>query len=67
MALIEEEVTEHKCRELTDVWAIDGKFWIGDGVRYYLLPPTFSEQPDRNTRKGNTTKNLVTTRILVIF
>jgi hypothetical protein len=25
MVLIEEEAAEHKCRELTDVWAINGK------------------------------------------
>jgi hypothetical protein len=59
MALIAEEAVEHKCRELTDVWAINGKFWIGDGVRYYPISPTKLQQPKKTPSEDNTTKLLV--------
>jgi hypothetical protein len=66
MALIAEEAVEHKCCELT-VWAINGKFWMGDGVPYYPISPTKLQQPKKTPDDCNTTKSLVVTRIVVIF
>jgi len=55
-----EELEQHTCRKFHDIWAIDGKFWIGDGIQYYpLKSPTQNEQPDRNNRRGNRTDYLV--------
>jgi hypothetical protein len=35
--IISEELSDHECRELKDVWAFDGRIWIGDGIQYYPL------------------------------
>jgi len=66
-SLIDEEQAEHECRKFTDIWAIDGRFWVGDGVQYYPVLPTSNEQPYRNTLRWNTTKMMVITNFLVIF
>jgi hypothetical protein len=55
MALIDEEVEGHECRKLEDFWIIDDIVWMGDGVRYYPIKPTHSEQPRKNNRGWNRT------------
>jgi hypothetical protein len=55
MALIDEEVERHECRKLEDFWIIDDIVWMGDGIRYYPMKPTHSEQPKKNNRRGNRT------------
>jgi hypothetical protein len=53
--------------DLISTKALDGTtYWIvkrtprpSDKVPLSFRPPTFSEQPNRNTRKGNTTRLLV--------
>lgn len=59
MAIVEEEAGQYKCRKFTNLWAIDGNFWIGDGVPYYPLSTTKVQQPNKTPDEDSTTAFLV--------
>ncbi|HEX6253057.1 MAG TPA: hypothetical protein VFZ55_02450 [Nitrososphaera sp.] len=62
--LMAEELDSHACKSVVLDYRIEGDLlYVSDGELWYPLKllhaPTKSEQPDRNTRKGNTTRLLV--------
>jgi len=44
LALISEEIDDHKCRKREDTWIIDGQVWVGDGVNYYPFKKKMSQK-----------------------
>jgi hypothetical protein len=68
--LMAEELDSHACKSVLD-YKIEGDLLYGsDGEAWYPLklhPPTKLQQPNKTPDDCNTTKSLVTTRILVIF
>jgi hypothetical protein len=67
MSLIDEELSVHECigdKKVVDVmYDTCGEYYLFDGKKWYRwFPATKPEQPDRNTREGNTTKSLVVLR-----